>query len=112
MSYAEESRIKLLTGIKAALHTKQEVVLLEGDATMSQNFWEQSDRPHTIKLVESKLVDGYHVRVYICTAYGRVILVRGSDTLNTMASGKQMAALPEVIALDIEYYGLHKYIWE
>ena len=113
----QQSLATLLAEIKKAMNTGKDVILLAEGTKLSPEKWTSDGCPHTLELVESRLVDGYYYRVFLDTGYGHIILVRGSDTMCRIAYGKHMAHIDEpdstgaVIAMDKDYYGLHKYLW-
>lgn len=108
----QQSLDTLLAAIKEDLDNGRDVILLAGGTKLSHDKWRKDGKPNTVELVESKIVDGYYYRVFMETSYGRIILVRGADTMCRVAHGQYMAELGGVVALDKEYHGVHKYLWE
>jgi hypothetical protein len=71
---------------------------------LDTNHWLKLGSPHIWCTVEER--NGYTAQIDI--AYGQVRLMKKDKEIS---SGKFMCAAKDIICLDIDYYGLTKYLW-
>ena len=75
---------------------------------LSLDAWLRLGQPHSWSRMETKLVKGKAVRVWVDTGYG-ILLVVGRD--GELHHGKNEVTHKDWVVLDTDYYGLPKYIW-